>query len=178
MKKTKVINLYGGPSIGKSVLAARLYGELACDPQFGSVEKVNEYAKLLSWEGDYAALADQPSVTKQQIRYFAPIGKCDYVVTDSPVDLGIVYASDAHLEEVMELIYDFHQNKPHEEINILLTRDRADFQKEGRVHSEEESIVKDNEIRQLLHEHKKKFIEVSNMISPAELSRIILQEYV
>ena len=169
MQETKVINLYGGPSIGKSVLAARLYGEMACNPTIGCVEQVNEYAKLLVWQKDHETLAHQPTVTKGQIGNFAPVGQCDFIVTDSPIE---------HLVETKALIEEFRLNNPHLEINILLKRERKGFQEVGRMHGESESIKKDQEVKDMLIDLGKEFIEVSNMIDPAELSRIILQNHV
>ena len=178
MKKTKVINIYGGPSIGKSVLAAKLYGEMASIPTIGDVELVSEYAKLLVWQKDHKTLDNQPTVTKGQIRNLAPVGQCDFVITDSPIDLGLIYSSIEHLEETKALIEDYKLNNPSLEINILLKRERKGFQEVGRVHNESESIKEDQEIKQMLIALKKEFIEVSNMIDPAELSRIILQNHV
>jgi len=177
MRKTKVINLYGGPSIGKSVLAARLYGEMACNPTIGCVEQVNEYAKLLVWKKHHETLSHQPTVTQGQIGHFAAIGQCDFIVTDSPIDLGLIYASTEHLEETRTLIEEFKLDNPHSEINILLKRERKGFQEVGKVHDESESIKKDQEVKDMLIDLEKDFIEVSNMIDPAELSRIILQDY-
>lgn len=175
--QTKIINLFGGPSIGKSVLAARLYGEMACNPTIGCVEQVNEYAKLLVWQKDHETLAHRPTVTKGQIGNFAPIGQCDFIVTDSPIDLGLIYSPAEHLEETKALIEEFKLANPHSEINILLKRERKGFQEVGRVHDESESIKKDQEVKDMLKGLGKDFIEVSNMIDPAELSRIILQEH-
>jgi len=177
-KQTKVINLFGGPSIGKSVLASKLYVELACHHDVGSAELVNEFAKLLAWNND-EKLKDQPYVTKGQIYNLSPIGKCDYVVTDSPVYLGLIYAQPHHYDEVLTLINNFKNEKPHHEINILLTRDRKKFQNEGRVHNYEESIVIDKKIKNMLDTLKVPYVEVSNTIDPTDLLKMILShEYV
>ena len=177
-KMTIVINLFGGPSIGKTVLAARLFGEMACNPVFGCVEQVNEYAKLLAWEKDHQTLGHQPTVTRGQIRNFAPVGHCDFIVTDSPLDLGLVYSPEDQLLETAVLIDDFRDERPHRDINILLRREREGFQTEGRVHNYDESIEKDRQIEQMLKERGKIYFEVSNMIDPTELSRMILQNHV
>lgn len=172
-KKTKVINLWGGPSIGKSILASKLYVELACHPETGCAELVNEFAKLLAWNED-EKIKDQPHVTKGQIYNLSPIGKCEYVVTDSPVYLGLIYAQPHHYDEVSKLIENFKVDKPHHEINILLTRDRGQFQNEGRVHNYEESVIIDGKIRKTLEDLKIPYIEVSNTINVSELCNMIL----
>lgn len=173
-KLTKVVNLWGGPSIGKSILASKLYVELACHPEVGCAELVNEFAKLLAWNEEHEKLNDQPHVTKGQIYNLSPIGKCEYVVTDSPVHLGLIYSDPNHHNEVSELIQQFKQDKPHHEINILLTRERGSFQDEGRVHNYEESIVIDNQIKEMLHALNIPYVEVSNTINVTELCNMIL----
>lgn len=172
--KTKVINLWGGPSIGKSIMASKLYVELACHPEVGCAEIANEFAKLLVWKGEDEKLKDQPYVTKGQIDNLSAIGKCGYVVTDSPVHLGLCYSDTVHHAEVLELINNFKIEKPHHEINILLTRDRSEFQNEGRVHNYKESVAIDGKIRKMLRAMNIPYVEVSNTIDVTELCNMIL----
>jgi len=175
---SKIVKIWGGPGIGKSVCALRVSGELSI--QIGpreSVEYVGEYAKQLVWQEQYSMLDHQPTVTKGQIALLAPLGKCDFVVTDSPLELGLIYGKKSYLNEVEKLIAEHKKNNPVQELNILLTRDRKDFQKEGRVHTLQESIVVDCEIVKMFHKQNIPYTQVSNTISPSDLCRIILQHY-
>lgn len=90
--KTTVINLYGGPSSGKSTQASGLFYKMK---QNGfSVELVNEFAKECVWEGNVPMLKDQLWVLAHQHRKLVRLkDKVDYIITDSPVLLSIAYRS-------------------------------------------------------------------------------------
>jgi len=167
----KLINLYGGPGIGKSVFAARLYTELSMREL--CVELVGEYAKELIWQKDYDKLKYQPFVTKGQIKKLAPVGQCNIVITDSPLMLGLIYAkNEQHAKKSFKLIKDWHCNMEGvDEINILLKRDRSGYQENGRMESLEEASKKDEEIEKLLINHSIPYTSYSNLIHPAEVIR-------
>lgn len=90
MPKTKVINLYGGPSSGKSTQASGLFYKMK--QQGYSVELVNEFAKECVWEGNVPMLKDQLWVLAHQHRKLVRLkDKVEYIITDSPVLLSIAY---------------------------------------------------------------------------------------
>ena len=66
MKKTKIINFFGGPGIGKSTQAAGLFYLMKRDGL--SVELTEEFPKVLSWEGNVSGLKDQLYITANQHR--------------------------------------------------------------------------------------------------------------
>ena len=86
-----VINLFGGPGCGKSTTAAGLFHLMKLNEM--NVELVTEYAKDLTWEERFGTLAnDQLYVfAKQQKRLQVLKNKVRYVVTDSPLILGLSY---------------------------------------------------------------------------------------
>lgn len=87
----KVINLFGGPGVGKSTTAAGLFYEMK-KAQL-NVELVTEYAKDAVWEKRYNLLDDQLYIFAKQHRRIARLAEhgIDWVVTDSPIALGLVY---------------------------------------------------------------------------------------
>ena len=92
MIKTKLINLFGGPGIGKSTVAAHLYAHLKMEGY--SAELVTEYAKDKVWEGSINVLRDQIYVfAKQRFRLGRIVGKVEYIVTDAPLLLSMVYGA-------------------------------------------------------------------------------------
>jgi ABC-type dipeptide/oligopeptide/nickel transport system ATPase component len=152
MKKTTVINIYGGSGVGKSITAARLYAELDASGRYGNVELCREYSKDLVWKGDMETLSHQPSVTAGQIERQAMLyGKVDFIVTDSPVRLGYIYSSEEYIDEVSRMIE--KDALRYRDVNILLKRSNdIPFDATGRVHTLQESIRIDNEIEEMLKE--------------------------
>ena len=90
MKKTKVINFIGGSGAGKSTMAAMTFAELKM--RHHSVEYVQEYAKTLVWKELYHELDNQYQVSTEQYNMIKAVdGKVDYIVTDSPLVVGLFY---------------------------------------------------------------------------------------
>lgn len=87
---TTYINFIGGPSSGKSTAA--LYTAHRLKTLHQKTELVPEVAKDLVWEKREGTLKIQPYVTIKQYRNIIRLdGQVDYVVTDAPVIMGIVY---------------------------------------------------------------------------------------
>jgi len=88
--KTKIINLFGGPGVGKSTTATGVFSKLK---QSGVVcEYVSEYAKDLSWSKSFSLLENQVHVFGEQFtRQWNLIDQVDYVITDSPLLLSSMY---------------------------------------------------------------------------------------
>jgi len=135
-----VVNLFGGPGVGKSTLAAQVYGELS---KLGhSVELVSEYAKDCIWSDCQGLLQDQLLVAaNQNHRTFRLEGKVDIVVTDSPSLMGIVYRrmwNDMGYSVTLDqLIWEIHRKYPR--LNFVLPRCH-EFKAQGRVHDEQQSV--------------------------------------
>lgn len=87
----KVINLFAGPGAGKSTTAAGLFHLMKLEGY--KVELVTEYAKELVYEDRKNVLSDQIYVTAKQNRRLQRLeGHVDWVITDSPLLLGKIYA--------------------------------------------------------------------------------------
>lgn len=161
---TTYINLFGGPGVGKSTLAAELFSRLK---KLGkSVELVTEFAKDLVWENRRETLQIQPYVSMKQFRNLARLkGKVDYVITDSPIMKDSVYARRYARElpqAYHELLYFLHNNLG-DSINILLTR-QYDYKQNGRYQTEHEAIDIDKELRFMLELYEIDYYECSPTI--------------
>ena len=66
IKKTKIINFFGGPGIGKSTQAAGLYSLMKKNNM--SVELTYEFPKILAWDENHSAIKDQLYITANQHR--------------------------------------------------------------------------------------------------------------
>lgn len=165
-KKTKVINLYGGPGTGKTTLASRLFSDLNMSKPFGQVALVQEYAFMLICQGRESELAHQPSVTEGQINLMRPFaGNIDMIITDSPLELGLIYASPEYLSETGDKIYSFIESAQIENINIFIEKapdNEEKFDLRGRIHNFEESIAIDKNIKDFFETKSIPYVTVQN----------------
>ncbi len=98
---SKIINLFGGPSIGKSTQAAGLYYEMKKAGY--NVEMPYEFPKLQAWERNVYAVKDQFYITANQHRNISRLyGQVDYIIVDSPILFGLIY-KDRYNEELAEI---------------------------------------------------------------------------
>lgn len=146
----KVINLWGGPGVGKSTTSAGLFYEMK---KAGlNVELVTEYAKDMVWEGRQNILEDQIYIfAKQQRRISRLRGHgIDWVITDSPIPLGLVYTREGAFGDefgnlVMQVFAGFENH------NYLLQRNFR-YNPVGRNQKDvDEARVFDDKVLVLLH---------------------------
>lgn len=144
--RTKVLNLIAGPASGKSTLA---YGLMSLLKSRGhKAEFVPEYAKELTYRRDWAGLANQDAVTTEQDRRLrALLGQVDWIVHDTALPLGLVYAPAPYDEEWFERrvwdLYDGYDN-----YTVFVNRVKP-YQDYGRRQTEEESRALDIKIKNL-----------------------------
>lgn len=157
LKSTLVINAFGGPGAGKSTACLDIVSALK---KRGFVaEYVSEYAKELVWQNRLNLLdgteAHQRMILQEQYnRVERLIGKCDIIVTDSPLLLNMNYNKEltpAYEEEVKQL-YDKFTN-----FAFVVERDRNKFEQEGRIHNLEESEALDQNITDMLDKYQVKY---------------------
>lgn len=171
MKKTIVINLFAGPGVGKSTIAAGIYYELKCKGI--SCELSGEVAKDKVWEDNPEALLDQPYIFgKQQHRIRRLYGKVDYVISDSPIVLSIAYSregSDTFNKYILE------QHNKYTCLNFYVERNNYDegYDQLGRVENLQQSIDKDNQIIHILKENNIEYEYISGSNSKEMVNKIL-----
>lgn len=155
----QVINLFAGPGVGKSTTAAGLFFEMK---KMGlNVELVQEYAKDMVYEQRHNILTDQIYVFAKQQRRIARLKdhNLHWVITDSPIPLGLIYLQPGALSEnfhklVMEVFDAYHNH------NFLLSRNVA-YNPVGRNQkTEQEAVVFDQKVTQLLNQWQVPFDHV------------------
>lgn len=167
--KTIVINLFGGPGIGKSTIATYLFSKLKT-LNF-SIEYVPEFAKEKVWENSYESLKNQFYITGMQSWMISRcIGKVDLIITDSPILLGCIYNKD-NLELNPAIVYEFNK---YTNINVLINRENKSYDGLGRVHNLQQSLDIDSEIKKLLKDYE--YVEFRNDMDYNYLVEIILNE--
>lgn len=154
MKLKMIVNLFGGPCVGKSVIASELF--VAMKKENYNVELVNEYAKELTYEERFNILdQDQLYIFAKQHRKILRLkDKVDFIITDSPLLLSIVYAG-LNLNNIFDektfkdLVVNI--NNKYNNLNVLLKRNSTyRYKKEGRYQDEKEAIIVDGIVRETI----------------------------
>lgn len=164
---SKIINLFGGPGIGKSTQASGLFTEMK--KHHMSVEYTYEFPKEVAWEGNVSQLRDQFFITANQHRNISRLyGKVDYIIVDSPIILGGIYeqrygegypASFYGMTGLSDFIWRLF--KQYDNINILLTRNNETYDPNGRLQDLHEAQEIDAEIKETLLINNIHFVEFS-----------------
>ena len=142
----KVINLFGGPGAGKSTTAAGLFHLMKLAGL--SVELVTEYAKEMTWEKRQNILSDQLYILAKQYRRVRRLqGEVEFVVTDSPFLLCILYRRDDYSETLDRLVLELWSR--YENLNFYLERVKT-YVAVGRSQAEDEARKIDTTTTDLL----------------------------
>jgi len=145
-----VINMFGGPGSGKSTTAAGLFHLMKLKKY--NVELVTEYAKDLTYEGRFTTLKNQLYVTGCQFQRMERMrDKVDFLITDSPMLFGLMYAPPEYPQSFRNMVVDFHNM--FNNINVMIGRSK-EYTPLGRNHNEEQARWLDKECLEILH-HKK-----------------------
>lgn len=147
MKKTKVINLVGGPGAGKSTIASGVFNLLKMNRK--DAELVNEYPKALVWEERKKTFDDSLYLfAKQAHIQYSINGKVDYMVTDRPLIMSNMYHNfwmaqdwpdewnEAFYKMVKET-WDLYDNQ------VYLINRVIPYSANGRNENEEEALKQD-----------------------------------
>lgn len=143
-----VINLFSGPSTGKSTMRARIFSEMK---YMGlNCEEVTEYAKDKTWEESWNVMSNQIFVfANQQHRMYRIMDKVDVLITDSPLLMSIHYDAE-HNEALRNLVRQQHNEM--DTLNFYLER-RFPYKQEGRSQTEAEAKEIDASIMGILEEN-------------------------
>lgn len=159
--RTIVINLFGGPGIGKSTTAAELF---VWFKKHGILcELIQEYVKGWAWEGRKVGPFDQVYILAKQLKLESRLyGKVNVLITDSPLLFSPIYERlyqhTAASEPMAMTILETARKHDVEHVNFLLTRAKP-YVKEGRYETEIEAKQVDSWIRTFLDFHKIPYLQ-------------------
>lgn len=166
--KPLLINFVGAPSSGKSIMSALTFVKLKSD--HNSSEFVQEYAKQLVWANEIDDLKNQWYVTINQYKMIKAVyGKVDYVVTDSPLLLGLYYnrhenENVCNIEKTEKMI--LSKMEEFNNVYIFLKRNKNNpYEKVGRIHDENQSIEIEKNLKGLLDEFNLKYLEIESDVN-------------
>lgn len=174
-KDALVVNLFGGPGVGKSTTAAGVFCLLKlCDVD---CEIITEYAKDLVWEERAKTFKDQQYLfAKQHHRLWRVRDKVDVVVTDCPLMLSPIYGerynvgSPAFDANVIDIVGGFKN------FNVVLTRTKK-YNCNGRNETEDQAKEVDEMIKRSLEGNKMPWVDIpGNFQGINEVAKVILKE--
>jgi len=173
-KDTLVVNLFGGPGVGKSTTAAGIFMLLKLHDM--ECELIPEYAKDLVWEERHKTFEDQQYLfAKQHHRLWRVAGKVDVAVMDCPLMLSPIYgerykATNEYFNtNVVDVVSKFNN------YNILLTRTKK-YNPNGRNETEDQAMEVDKAIRHTLNSYRMEWQEVpGNFEGINQITRAILK---
>ena len=157
------INLLGGPGSGKSTIAARMYAKMKQKHQ--SVELVREYVKEWAYEGRSITPYDQHYFFGKQMRKELVVlnANVQYIITDSPLILQIMYAeraglSDNSVSAMLVMLQEYEKDFP--SVNIMLDRRDKPYVESGRYETYEQAVKMDRRIMENCIDWKIDFKEI------------------
>jgi len=174
-KKTYIINLIGGPSIGKTTLCALIFAKLKLKKYI--VEYVQEFAKTLVWTKNFDILNNQYYVTQHQYNLLKQInGKVDFIVTDGALINGIYYNlhnkdNISNVDKTQKFIIDCHHQ--FNNINIFLSRGNFEYETQGRLQTEEEAKEIDTILKHLLKQNNIDFVVFDSTGTEDNVNKIV-----
>jgi len=158
-KRATIINLFGGPGCSKSTIAAGVFSLLKLHGV--NCELVTEYAKRLVWEERFKTFKNQQYLfAKQYHGIWTASDKVDFIITDCPLMLNIVYnklygesPTECLDSNVVDVVNRFNN------YNIFLKRFKS-YVTIGRNETEEEALNIDNMVKDTLNAYSMDFEEI------------------
>jgi len=150
IKKAIVVNLIGGPGVGKSIITSDLFSALK--RKYVSCEVSPEYIKKKLREQALKAVQSQIYIfAKQQFQLFTLKDDVEVTVTDSPIILSAIY-DKTECKFLRGLI--LKEFKKYKNLNFYIERDpSAEYEQEGRYQNLDGAKKVDEKIKKFLKKH-------------------------
>lgn len=156
--KQKVVNFFPGPGAGKSTMASALFAELKFRGL--SVELVQEYVKAGEWEGRTGKIRECQDYifAKQHFRMRVLEGEVDYIITDAPLMLSLVYGDQNYLPSLSKVVREAHDR--FNNFNFFVERTK-DYVRKGRSQTPEQARDLDVRIAEMLNQQGISYMPVA-----------------
>ncbi|MEE8551583.1 MAG: AAA family ATPase [Gemmatimonadota bacterium] len=161
-----VVNLYGGSGTGKSTTMAAVFSLMKMRGM--SVEMAPEWVKLPVWAGENHVLDDQLYIFAKQNRQLRRLnGKVDYIITDAPLLMSLVYGHDPFLNQLVS-----HVSRGYLNVHLFLNRVKR-YYPEGRTQDEDQARNLDVRIWAML---RREFIGKIQRIDADDKAAIVITD--
>lgn len=139
-----VVNLGGGPGVGKTALRAHVFAELKW---LGiNCEESPEYVKGRVWEEAWNSIKNQSYILgKQHNQLFRLIDKVDVIITDAPLFNSILYHELAGGKDRLFVKYVLQEFNKYDNMNLFIKRSHK-YDPNGRHQSEEQAKEVDKSV--------------------------------
>lgn len=153
-----VVNILGGPGVGKSTVATDLFSKMKRRQL--KVELLYEFAKWVVYDQHTSLLTEQDYIVANQHRQQRRlVGQVDYAVLDSSLLLGLCYLPPNYPPSFSAFVLDTFMS--YTNINIFLTRNPdIPYETFGRTQTEDEAKDVDTKVKMLLDLHHIPYYEV------------------
>lgn len=168
MKHPLIINLYGGPGVGKSTVASGLKYYLTL---LGLVvEAPEEIAKNIVWRGNIYLLKEQKLLLEKMKKKFEGIingNHADIIISDSPFLLHNIYNSYTDKEKIdfERDVKEYNEKLKEHSLNFFLNPTFNNYKEEGRVETKSESEKVHKKIKQILIDYREEFYNIDSDFS-------------
>lgn len=170
--KPIVLNFYAEPGAGKSTSAANVFAYLKNEGC--NVELITEYAKECVYQNATHKLRNQIYITAKQYKRMKDVADygVKFLITDSPILFGKIYASGVSYFETYSLLLDALDNEFYN-VNVLVERVKK-YNPDGRYQTEEEAALLLPRIKELANFD---YIIQGEHSSQIKLANILLQQF-
>ena len=166
-----VVNLIGGPCCGKSTISAELFSRLK---KMGiKCEICPEYIKDKIYEESNCLIKDQILLFGIQLfKIKTKLNKVDVIIQDGSLLNNIMYNREDNPELNKLIVSEYFKFN---NIDFFLERGTLPFEEYGRIHSLEQSIKFDNEIKELYDKYNSQYISIESRDAVDKIIPIILK---
>lgn len=159
-----VVNMIGGPGVGKSTVAHGVMHRLKTAGI--AAEYVSEVAKDLTWAGDHFSLGEQDKIAAMQNeRLRRLVGQVEVAVMDSSLLLGLLYMPDDFPPSFKQYLIDVHESYNNTYFQLIRSNS-IPYDPNGRNQTLTQSVELDTRAADLFHKLGYSIMQVS--VDPSE----------
>jgi len=166
-----VVNLIGGPCCGKSTIASELFSRLK---KMGIKCELNvEIIKDKIYEEENLIIGDQIMLFANQLfKIKTKLNKVDVVISDGTLLNNIIYNKEDNEPLNNLVIYEYFKFN---NLDFFLERGTLPFENYGRIHTLDESLKIDKQIKDVYDKYNAKYISIDSRDAVDKIIPIILK---